>query len=90
MNAVDNEIDSDRLQQVLIFFLGTCDELVLKGLVGRTPNSERLTADGYKIYQCLKNGGFKAAPEELAIAVEAFRRLEMEPDEDVADVAPQS
>ena len=69
------EIDCNRLEKILIFVLGTLDELCLKGYVERDLGTATLSSDGVGIFRALKQSGFKCSPDEIAAAIELFRRI---------------
>lgn len=79
----------ERLQDVIIFTLGSLMELQLKGLVERTGDTERLTGKGMDEFIRLKNNGFNASEEEIRAAMTLFAQYPGDSQESL-DIQPGS
>lgn len=83
-------IDSDRLEKIILWTLGTVEKLVLMGLVERN-NAPQLSPEGMKTFEILKASGFSADKDEIAIAVTLFRQWEAQEEQaDDADLTTDS
>ena len=76
--TMSEPVDSDRLQKILLFVLGTMHELRLKGYVQGTDNSPDLTDEGMSQFYHLRASGFTATNEEILWTVTLFRRMDDE------------
>lgn len=87
-DAVQHRAAEKRMQDVILFTLGTCQELKDRGLITSTPDSDRLTPAGMSLFFQLKADGFRYDPHECEWAMTMFKRYGGECDDALAAAAP--